>query len=217
MHSPEINLLAEALSKAQAEISGAHKDSTNPHFKSKYADLESVWDACRAPLTKNGLSVLQSIHMVEKDLILRSTLVHTSGQYYFSEIPILMNRNDMQGMGSAITYARRYGLSALVGVCPSDDDANMAVGHPPQRQEPPKKAPPAPRPPQPAPTFYQQIIGLFKTITNNYQDKACLDSLVAKYGKSEEISKLPPEKQEVILGELKMIHQDNSRAESEAQ
>jgi hypothetical protein len=126
--SPEIGKLAEALAKAQAAIKGAHKDSTNPHFKSNYADLESVWDACRVPLSGNGLAVVQTLHTEEKGLYLRTTLIHSSGEYMAGNTPILTSQNTMQGLGSAITYARRYGLSAMVGVAPSDDDGEAAMG-----------------------------------------------------------------------------------------
>jgi len=124
--SPEINKLAEALAKAQAEISGAHKDSTNPHFKSKYADLESTWDACRGPLTKNGLSVVQTVHVEDKGYYLRTMLCHSSGQFIQGECPLLLMKNDMQGLYAASTYARRLSLSAMVGICPTDDDGNDA-------------------------------------------------------------------------------------------
>lgn len=126
--SPEINELAKALAIAQAEVSGAHKDSTNPHFKSKYADLESVWDACRIPLTKNGLSIVQTMHKAELGTVLRTMLLHTSGQFIFGETPLIMVKNDMQGLVSCVTYARRVGLSSIVGIAPTDDDGEAAVG-----------------------------------------------------------------------------------------
>ena len=128
MQSEQINELAKALSATQAEISGAHKDSTNPHFKSKYADLESVWDAARVPLTKNGLSVAQTVHKEGDQIVLRTTLMHVSGQYLSGDVPLILVKNDMQGLGAAITYARRFGLSAMVGVSPTDDDGETAVG-----------------------------------------------------------------------------------------
>ena len=124
-----IGKLAEALSKAQAEIKGALKDSTNPHFKNDYADLESVWEACRIPLTKNGLSVTQVNGRDEHGIYLRTILLHSSGESVSGDTPILLGaRQDMQALGSAITYARRYGLSAIVGIAPRDDDGELASG-----------------------------------------------------------------------------------------
>lgn len=119
--------LAKALCAAQAKIDGAKKDSANPHFKSKYADLSSVWDACKSALTSNGLSVAQFGRMGEHGPSLVTRLLHVSGESIEGEIPLLNGKGDMQGLGSAITYARRYGLAAIVGVSPEDDDGNTAV------------------------------------------------------------------------------------------
>jgi hypothetical protein len=125
----QINELAKALALAQSEIVGAVKDSTNPHFKSKYADLESVWDAIRIPLSKNGLSVAQLTDVTsDGKLILKSVLLHTSGQSLTSVMPVLMTQQTPQACGSAISYARRYALAALVGVYQTDDDAEAAQG-----------------------------------------------------------------------------------------
>lgn len=130
----EIGKLAEALSKAQGQIKGAVKDSSNPAFKgSRYADLASVWEACRKPLADNGLSVVQftQVRRATEDGHTVTTLVtrlqHSSGESVEGETPLLMGKQDMQALGSAITYARRYGLAAIVGVAPEDDDGNGAV------------------------------------------------------------------------------------------
>ena len=136
--SEEINELATALTKAQGGLEGAKMDGVNPFFKAKYATLASVWDACRKPLTDNGLSVVQTCSVGESEgLILDTTLLHTSGQWISGELAIKPTKNDPQGIGSAITYARRYGLAAIIGICPEDDDAESATEHKP----PPKKAP----------------------------------------------------------------------------
>lgn len=135
MHSPEIGQLLEALSKAQAIMRGALEDSSNPYFKSNYADLTSVWEACREPLTKNGLSVIQTIQVVNGASCLVSILGHLSGQWIKSVLPINPSKPDIQALGSAITYCRRYALSALVGVCPVDDDGEQAM--PKDRKENP--------------------------------------------------------------------------------
>ncbi len=125
--STELDQIAKALSIAQGQMSNAIKDSDNPFFKSKYADLTSVWDACREPLSKNGLSVTQILDLRETGgLVLHSTLLHSSGQWITSTMPVTPTKNDPQGMGSAITYCRRFALAALVGVSPEDDDGNHA-------------------------------------------------------------------------------------------
>jgi ERF superfamily len=124
--SDSIKEIGTALAKAQAVLTGAVKDSINPHFRNKYADLASCWDACRKALTSNGIAVVQ---MPEKDMIgyyVETLLTHSSGEWIASKCYIHLQKDDPQGLGSAITYARRYGLSAMVGICPEDDDAELA-------------------------------------------------------------------------------------------
>lgn len=118
--------LFKALSIAQSQMSFAVKDSVNPHFKSKYADLASCWEACREPLTKNGLSIIQFITLQNAQHVLVTKLAYTSGESIEGYLPLLTASNTMQALGSAITYARRYGLSSMVGICQDDDDGNLA-------------------------------------------------------------------------------------------
>ncbi len=128
--SDSINELAGALAKAQGEITGALKDSANPFFKSKYADLASCWDACRGPLAKNGLSVFQVPEMTDLGLTLVTTLAHSSGQWVRGSLPVHPKDDTPQAMGSALTYARRYALTAVVGIAQVDDDGNAASARP---------------------------------------------------------------------------------------
>lgn len=124
--SEQINELAAALAKAQGEITGALKDSSNPFFKSKYADLASCWDACRKPLSENGLAVIQPT--VEKDgtVYVVTTLAHSSGQWIRGWLPIKTKDDGPQAQGSGLTYARRYALAGIVGLAQVDDDAEAA-------------------------------------------------------------------------------------------
>lgn len=127
--SETIAALAAALAKAQAVMNGAKKDSQNPHFKSKYADLESVWEAAREPLSSHGLSVVQIPGQVSgSTLKVETMLLHESGEYISGVLEIPITKQDAQGIGSAITYARRYALAAFVGIAPEDDDGEGAVG-----------------------------------------------------------------------------------------
>ena len=128
MQSENIGALAAALSKAQADITGALKDSSNPFFKSKYADLASCWDACRHQLAANGLSVVQTTRMTESGLLLVTTLAHSSGEWIAGEMPVLTKDASPQAQGSGLTYARRYALAAIVGLAQIDDDAEAAQG-----------------------------------------------------------------------------------------
>lgn len=126
--SESLTTLAGALVKVQAEITGAVKDSTNPHFKSKYADLASVWEACRAPLTTHGFAVLQPVSTVDGAVAVTTLLLHTSGEWISDTLLLRPVAETPQGVGSAITYGRRYGLAAMVGVVPEDDDGEAAHG-----------------------------------------------------------------------------------------
>jgi hypothetical protein len=129
--SDAINELAGALAKAQSEIHGALKDSSNPFFKSKYADLASVWGACREQLSKNGLCVIQTTHSYDTLLVLTTMLAHSSGQWIRGTMNVNPVKNDPQGVGSALTYCRRYALSAMVGVPQVDDDGESAMSRVP--------------------------------------------------------------------------------------
>jgi hypothetical protein len=127
--SETITELAKALAKAQGQISPALKDSENPHFRSKYADLSSVWAACRKPLTDNGLSVVQMPvdAPTPGSVALTTLLLHTSGEYISSTVSAPLTKQDAQGIGSALTYLRRYALSAIIGVVADDDDDGNAA------------------------------------------------------------------------------------------
>lgn len=127
-HSETINDLATSLAKAQGEITGALKDSANPFFKSKYADLASCWDACREPLSKNGLAIIQSPEIGPDGLTLTTLLTHCTGQWIKNVFRLMPKDDTPQGVGSALTYARRYALTALIGIAQVDDDGNAASG-----------------------------------------------------------------------------------------
>lgn len=126
--SESIANLAKALSLAQGQMGGAHKGKANPFFKSVYADLSSVVAAIREPLSSNGLSFVQATEPSDKDEIRVVTmLMHESGEWLSSTIAIPVSKADAQGYGSAITYAKRYGLQGLLGVPSEDDDGNAAA------------------------------------------------------------------------------------------
>lgn len=141
--SAEINALAEALSKAQAEMGIAEKDSKNPFLEYGYASLGAVIEACRQPLSKNGLSVIQfSRFIMEGDrekVLVTTMLAHSSGQWIREEIamPVVNQKglNSLQSVGVSITYGRRYGLASMVGVY-SDQDVDGAVPEPEKPLDP---------------------------------------------------------------------------------
>lgn len=119
--------IAVAFLKAQSEMSAPKKDNSNPFFKSKYADLNSVLEAVMKPLHDNKIAVLQPTVTVEGKNYVKTILLHESGEMLESFTEILYAKaNDAQGQGSGITYARRYGLQSLCGVGAEDDDGNKA-------------------------------------------------------------------------------------------
>ena len=153
---PTIDLIAAALAKAQATLSNVSKDKANPFFKSKYADLGSVLDSIRGPLADNDLAIVQTTEYVDGVTLLCTALLHKSGQSISGRYPIISTKQDPQGYGSAMTYARRYTIMAIVGVAAEDDDANAASAVPnaPRPQPAPVQTPvhvPAPVAPVPAP------------------------------------------------------------------
>ena len=165
--SDSIAALAAALAKAQATIEGAVKSKENAAFKagnktSKYADLASVWDACRESLTANGLSVVQSPgHLAEGRMEMTTMLLHASGEWMRGSLSIPLGKVDAHGYGSATTYARRFALASFVGVAPEDDDGNAAAASKPEPQRPePKNAAPTP------PTLAQRADRLAATLTS---------------------------------------------------
>lgn len=128
--SPSIGKLAEALAKAQGMMSTAKKDSDNPFFGSRYADLAACWEVCRDPLARNGLAIIQTTTPATDGTVrVVSTLAHASGEWIRGELAVRPVKADPQGIGSALTYARRYGLCSLVGiVADEDDDGEAAQG-----------------------------------------------------------------------------------------
>lgn len=130
--SDNINEISAALAKAQAKMGAAVKDSTNPHFRSKYADLAAVVDAVRGPLSENGISYTQWPEAAEGGVCVVTVLSHSSGQWMDGETFIPVSKSDAQGYGSAITYGKRYGLQSACGVPSDDDDGNAAAAAPPR-------------------------------------------------------------------------------------
>lgn len=121
--SAEIHDIATALAKAQGEFKVAELNKKNPYFKSSYADLESIVQASRPALTKNGLAVIQNlIHTDDGLLVLITKLMHTGGQWIQSKVKILPAKNDIQTISSTITYQKRICYATLLGVVSGDED-----------------------------------------------------------------------------------------------
>ena len=125
--SESIKELANALNKAQSEMSGAKKGSNNPFFKSKYADLAEVINCAKESLHNNGLAISQFPITEDNRAGVKTILMHTSGEYLCDTLLLPCAKQDPQGAGSAITYARRYAYQSILGIPSEDDDGNMAT------------------------------------------------------------------------------------------
>lgn len=119
--------LFAALAKAQGAIENASKNSANPHFKSKYADLAEVLNTIRPEFTANGLSVIQSTGFDGSLVHVTTVLAHSSGGYITTTASCAPAKSDAQGIGSATTYLRRYSAAAVAGIAQEDDDGNAAA------------------------------------------------------------------------------------------
>lgn len=154
--SDSIDKLAPSFCKFQAEVGDVIKNSNNPFYKSKYADLTQVLETVRKPLADNGLSIIQGNEQsdIPETINITTRLLHESGQYIDSgALTLHITKKDPQMAGSAVTYGRRYQLASLLGLIQADDDANTHVTQPNQ-QQPPKKT--ETKPPAPKPTGKQQ-------------------------------------------------------------
>lgn len=153
--SNEINELAKALCAAQFAFKNAEKNASNPFFKSNYADITECWRVIKEELHKNGLSLSQPFSIDNEGVIINTILMHTSGQWISSALKLIPEKKTPQGIGSCITYGRRYSISAIVcnTTGENDDDGNEASEKPEPRpaqnkpipaNKPAAKAAPAP-------------------------------------------------------------------------
>jgi hypothetical protein len=131
--SEQIDKVCQALFKVQSKIEPVKADSVNPHFKSTYADLESVWGAVHGLLKEAGLIVIQGA-MTEPNAVFTRIIEPTSGQWLESQTPMILDKQTPQAVGSAFTYYRRYSLAAMLGLVQTDDDAETATNRKPKPQ-----------------------------------------------------------------------------------
>jgi hypothetical protein len=140
-----VDKIFPALVKAQSVIKNAPKNSENPFFKSRYADLATIIDVAKEPTANNGLAVLQSPSTEDGKVKITTRIIHESGQWVEDSISFTLQKTDPQSVGSAITYGRRYSLAAMLGIAQEDDDGN-AGSDPSKTQAQPKKETPPPAP-----------------------------------------------------------------------
>ena len=133
--------IAPALVKAQKGFAPALKSSTNPHFKSRYADLAACIEAVIDSLNANGIALIQHTHECESGVTVETIFLHESGETLSAgRLNVPASKQDAQGYGSALTYARRYSLMAACGIAPEDDDGNKASNHAPKKPSMTEKA-----------------------------------------------------------------------------
>ena len=183
----------QALADAQKLFKPALKDSTNPHFRSNYAGLTSIWNACKEGLAENGLFVSQIPERQNEGWVLITKIYNGEGEHIGCTIPILAkSANDSQAFGSAMSYARRYSLSGILGIITDDDDAEDAV-RPPQQEV--KKASPPPARPQEQ-SVKKELIELtatspqFASIVTGLTSGYTMEKVRTKYRVSAEVEKL---------------------------
>lgn len=191
--SENIGDLALALSKAQSQLNGAAKTSDNPFFKSKYADLHECIEAAKEALSKNELAVVQTTDTDEQDRIwVYTTLMHSSGQWIQGKIRMKPKKDDDQATGSSITYGRRYGFAAIVGLAQKDDDGNESgdVGN---QKKPENKGQKQPENKRQTPPQNTEILDKWLAWVDAFSKPgATLDSFTAECDKyAEAIKKLP--------------------------
>ncbi len=190
-------ILFAAVSTAQSQFAGAKKDAVNPAFRSKYADLASVWDAVREHLTENKLAIIQ-IPTAEQNVVTVTTiLTHASGEWISGELAMTSEKFTPQGIGSCITYARRYALSAFLGIAPEDDDGNEASqgkGNAPAAQKRQEKPTPI------APTESGPMKEAFAEMKSLLGDK--LYAFILKSWEIKDPSELDREKAKVLYKQM---------------
>lgn len=158
--SETITKITEAMLAAQEKIGHATRNAKGTH-NHEYADVEAVLDAIKPPLLENGILLVQGPERIDGELVMVTKLIHASGEFIETHFPMIVDKNHMQGMGSASTYSRRYGLTAALGIGDKDDDGQEATKNPPKKA-PPKKAQSNPLAEPSSPGEYIARVGQFK-------------------------------------------------------
>ncbi len=225
--SDQIDQLAPAFANAQGAINPAKKDSENPHFKSKYADLSSVWEACRQALVANGLFVTQDLENPGAAISVTTRITHVSGQWMeFGPLSIPMAKPDAHGAGSAASYGRRYALSAALGIVSDDDDGNGAA-QPETKPERARRAVPASQPPTaPAPS----VAASYACVTEEQaetiraaakkagiKNKEDYASALVRFSGVNDTRRIPADKYDMVLEQIELLNAPDPFAEPDGQ
>ena len=168
--SEALDKFAPAFLKAQVEMDNAEKNSNNPAFRTKYANLEGVIDAVKPALNSNGITFIQTgSPSVEGRLTLTTRLLHSSGQWIQDTAECQLSKNDPQGFGSAVTYLRRYNLAAICGITQADDDGNSASSSQPAQRAATQNRTPAAR--GTAPSTLDRVLDILNGMDDDTADQ----------------------------------------------
>lgn len=217
--SESIAQLSDALAKAQAIMEPASKNATNPHFGSNFADLSEVWRVVRAAFAPHGLSVVQlpETRPESNVLTLTTILMHASGEWLSSTMAVMTEKQTAQGVGSGLTYARRYALAALCGVAAeTDDDGNAASGG--GNGQKPQATPASPGSTAGVPTGMKAKI-LMQKLTNDGIPEAEVRSAAANYraevnSSASKLSELTAAQEELVCQRLRVWGADRQTVEA---
>lgn len=199
-HSESIELLAEALNEFQKQLVVVNPEVTNPFFKSKYADLASIMLKCQPILTSHGLDVTQFLSNLNGQPALRTILIHTSGQFISDTVPLILDKQDSQGMGRAITYMRRYGYAAVLQIVIDEDDDGNSTSTPRGQ---------APKPIPSNPATVKKIAEIWKENGGTPQQ---LDVWVKKNNNNVQLTQLPGDRQQAMLALLEKKKAEKTQA-----
>ena len=217
--SESITKWTAAMVEVQKVLRPAKKDASNPYFKSNYAPLPTIMATCREPLTQNGFVVIQTTDFDNGVFYVETTVSHVSGEWVSGRYPIKPVKEDPQAYGSAVSYAKRYSLAALISLVSEgeDDDGNAASGKAPEKpKEEPKAPPPKKEAAKDAPVTAEQVKATFKETTKDFswldrmkKAKAKLgqekyyDILTGRYEHEHANLVTDPKEQDEILNEMR--------------
>lgn len=220
-NSPSTVEISQALARFQSACTGAVKDGTNPHFKSKYASLDAIWTAIREPLTTNGLSVTQMGDWQDGTELLVTTIWHVSGEFISGVQPVNFEttgrRNGSQEHGSAMTYLRRYALAAALGIASQDDDDAESSVAPKNKKAAPASKTPSSDSTDPRANYFEKRANLdSEVMVKNFVDHVCameppgyIIGAACEAVGADSLETVPADKRRDVIADIKMLIADN--------
>ena len=218
--SPSTVEISPALARFQSTCTGAVKDGTNPHFKSKYVSLDAIWNAIREPLTKNGLSVTQMGDWQDGTELLVTTIWHVSGEWISGVQPVTLDttgrRNSSQEHGSAMTYLRRYALAAALGIASQDDDDAESSVAPKNKKAAPASKTPSSDSTDPRANYFEKRANLDnRVMVQNFVDHVCamdppghIIGAACEAVNADSLETVPADKRRAVIADIERLIAD---------